>query len=367
MEGVESARVQPTAERDRLARLFQPILAAAPFRLDIDEASVALRLGLAAGDDAAVLHCEGVFDLVVSSDYVRGSKFRLFEAGALRLYDIGYYLVAANLSDIAAMGAAPVGVLTVVRYPDDMTDEQLGELLRGIADSARAHGTAVIGGDTGSAERLVLAATALGACQPGRALTRAGARPGDGVWVTTPLGLAGVALHRWMRGENRDGLTKDDIDQLLLPWRQPWARLDLGRTLVEHSLASACLDVSDGLLAALENLTSASGVGAEIDGDNFPVHPLVSRLAKDWGVDPLDASVSASVDFALLFTVPPQHEPRMALLANSIENPPMRIGVIRGGSGVTVLRRGRYTEMQGLSWDHTTSVEEFAEKFRHLS
>ena len=127
-----------------------------------DETGADLTAGVDAQDDCAVFRLTGEQDLVVGSDYVRGPKFRLYEMGLLDDYDVGYYLIAANVSDIAAMGARPIGVVTVVRYPPDMSDDTFTSTLRGIRDACRHFSAPNVGGDIGGAERLILSATALG-------------------------------------------------------------------------------------------------------------------------------------------------------------------------------------------------------------
>src|SRR5205823_3775557 len=130
--------------------------------------------------------------LDAGSDYVRGSKFTLFELGHLSHYDLGYYLAIANFSDIAAMGAKPLALLSVVRYPPEMADSDFDLVLQGIADGAQACSAANVGGDIGEAERLMLSATALGVCAPGRALLRSGAKAGDVLCLTGEVGTAGA-------------------------------------------------------------------------------------------------------------------------------------------------------------------------------
>src|SRR5262249_25140100 len=114
-------------------------------------------IGAAEGDDCAVVSIGGV-DLVIGTDYVRGPKFSMFEAGELSCRDLGRFLAVANASDIAAMGADPWGMLVVVRYSKDMTEGDFHEVMYGVDEVCAAHGFRLLGGDTGSAERLILSA-----------------------------------------------------------------------------------------------------------------------------------------------------------------------------------------------------------------
>lgn len=167
-------------EKQRVASLLARMATSAvPQTWEIPHAQVDLVTPASAGDDCAVVDFSGELSLVCGSDYVRGSKFALFERGLLSHYELGYYLVAANLSDIAAMGAQPIGILTVVRYPRDFSDADFEAVLDGAREAANRHGCELLGGDTGGPERLILSGSALGICERGTALLRSEAQPAD--------------------------------------------------------------------------------------------------------------------------------------------------------------------------------------------
>lgn len=243
--------------------------------------------------------------LVAGSDYVRGPQFTLYRAGLLSEYDLGYFLVAANLSDIAAMGAHPLGVLTVIRYPQDLTDDSFKSLMRGIADACAASGTFNIGGDIGTAERIILSGTALGVCSPGKALTRSGARPGDLLCVSGDVGSAGAAVAYFGDPGSGAGTLSDAArEEMLTAWRRPVPRIGVGRLLSEENLATACMDTSDGLRASIEELGRASGVGFVVREEDIELTTAVREVAATLSIDPLTLAFSASVDFELVFTIP---------------------------------------------------------------
>ncbi|WP_394614496.1 thiamine-phosphate kinase [Lentzea sp. JNUCC 0626] len=272
----------------------------------VDERStVDLIAGADAQDDCAVFRMSGAQELVVGSDYVRGPKFRLYEMGHLTEYNLGHYLVAANVSDIAAMGAIPLGLLSVVRYPSDMSDELFESVMQGIKDACDRFRCPNIGGDIGSAERLILSASALGTCRLGGTLFRKGAKPGDLVCITAPTGLAGAAME-YARAK-RPSQTIDDLhlETLLDSWRSPTARVDEGIVLGESGRVSSCQDTSDGLKATIECIASASGVGITIFEDAVPVPDSVAEVARHLDLDPLGLVFGDSVDFELTFTAPP--------------------------------------------------------------
>src|SRR5215475_3305814 len=255
---------EPTRLETVVAKIFAAQSQVAPLRVS-DTATVQLLEGADGQDDCAVFRMSGEQDLVVGSDYVRGPKFRLYEFGLLDEYDLGYYLAAANLSDIAAMGASPIGLLSVVRYPPQMTDAEFASVLLGIKDACRNFGTSNIGGDIGGAERLILSAAALGVCRPGQSLLRRGAKPGDHLFLTGPTGIAGAAMQYLTSDVTLATIDAHFRGRLLAAWKRPQARVREGIYLGNSGLATSCQDTSDGLKAAIESLGDASGVGFRIE------------------------------------------------------------------------------------------------------
>src|ERR1051326_527723 len=151
-------------------------------------------IGVSEMDDAALIPISSFESLVIASDFIRGSEFYLFQLGHMNYFDVGYYLVIANISDIAAMGAEPRGLTTVVRYSKEMTDEQFRLVFAGIAAAANDNRVEIVGGDIGGYRSDVFAATAFGVIETSKALRRSGARPGDLLCVTGTIGLPISAL-----------------------------------------------------------------------------------------------------------------------------------------------------------------------------
>jgi thiamine-monophosphate kinase len=264
-----------------------------------------LILGVEAQDDAAVLRFTGDNNLVVTTDFIRGSGFHLFELGYLDYYDVGYYLVVANLSDIAAMGARPIGLTTVIRYNPTMTDEEFIQVCEGIRDAASAYGVVVIGGDTGGYGSDVLAATAFGVANGDRILRRSGARAGDLLCVAGPVGLPITAIAYFKGAKPRGFALSSELEERLLrSWKRPTARITEGTLLSERGLAHACQDVSDGLKATIEQISLLSGVNFTIREDDLPVDESTKRVATFLSIPFAQLAMSASPDFALLFTIP---------------------------------------------------------------
>ena len=317
-----------------------------------------LTAGADTHDDCAVYDLDGPVTLVVGSDYVRGPRFALYEHGLLTNIDIGYYLVTANVSDIAAMGAAPIGVLTVVRYPDDLDDTGFLDVMAGIHQACTDLGTLNVGGDIGNAERIVLSASAIGICRTGTALTRRGAQPGDHLCVTGPCGLLGAAVAYFPRRDANSWTLPDNTEHdLLTHWRRPRPRVAEGRLLSTGGYATACQDTSDGLRATIEQLATASDVGFTITADDIAVHPAVSAVAKLIGTDDLTLAMSASADFQLAFTVP---DDRLDACRDAFDRNGLTLDVIGRATppadGVTYLTRdGSRTELPGVAWKHQST------------
>lgn len=244
--------------------------------------------------------------------------------------DVAWKLLAVNLSDLAAKGATPAAVLLGVTLGPAEDDEWLRAFVDGLGRALAHFEVALFGGDTvrwdGAA---VLGCTAIGHIERGAALARSGARPGDGLWVSGSVGDAGLGL-AMARGE----LPTDKA--VLNRYRRPEPRLALGRAL--PGVATACMDVSDGLLIDAARLAAASGTGVEIDLDRIP--------ARD--ADRLRAA-TAGDDYELLFTAPAGAD--VAALATA-RVPLTRVGRVTEGNGLRVLDHGREVTPGRLGWEH---------------
>ena len=209
------------------------------------------RLGV--GDDAALLALSGGQELVISTDtLVDGRHFD----GRIRPRDLGWKSLAVNLSDLAAMGAEPLGFTLALTLPR-AEPSWLQDFASGLRELALHAKVDLLGGDT-TRGPLSISITALGQLPAGRALRRSGARPGESIWVSGPLGDAALALRL-------GGRAPADLRQRL---DRPQPRLQQGRAL--RGLGTACIDLSDGLTADLGHVLRASGVGARLDWEAIP-------------------------------------------------------------------------------------------------
>lgn len=335
-------------EQDRLSSIVSKI-----FSAPLMDSSVSLIADAASQDDCAIFRIDEPVDIVASSDYVRGPKFHLYELGLLDEYDLGYYLATANFSDVAAMGARPIGLLSVVRYPKTMSDSTFEMVLSGIRDSCASVDAPNVGGDIGSAERLILSATALGVCPQNRALVRTGAEEGDAIYITGATGVAGAALQYFSADKIDPTVEQEYRWNLLSSWKRPAAKIRHGMLLGRLGTTTSCIDTSDGLKAAIDTLTSRSRLGARILESAIPVRPEVAAVATHLQREPLNIVFGDSVDFQLAFTVRSENHDEFLSFLEEFEEKPIKLGVITREPNVWLERLdGSLTPLPGQPWRH---------------
>jgi thiamine-monophosphate kinase len=289
------------------------------------------------GDDCAVVG-PYAHRIVLSTDVsVENVHFR---RSWLRLDEIGWRATAAALSDLAAEGAEPIGVLVALTVPGEMTDADVTEVMRGAGDAAAAVGGTVLGGDLARGPSLALAVTVVGRAV--RPVTRKGARPGDSIWVTGVLGGARAALQAWQGGHEPSAGAR-------LAFAHPRPRIAAGRVLARLG-ATAMLDLSDGLAGDARHLATASGVRLVIDAGRLPLGEGVSDAAR-FGAQPPEAfAAEGGEDYELLVTMPAGSEQAVREATLEAQAPLTRIGEVRAGEGVELMLDGRRLELAGF--DH---------------
>ena len=278
---------------------------------------------LGVGDDAALVRPPAGLELALAADtIVEGVHF----PQGLPAGDVGYRVLAVNLSDMAAMGAEPAWALLTLTLPGGDA-EWVRAFASGLHELARRHGLAVVGGDTTSGPLTATIAIA-GFVPAGQALRRSGARPGDGIWVSGTPGDAAAGLAVL---SGRLSAPPDVAEPLVQRFLRPDPRVPLG--LVLRSAATACIDLSDGLAGDLAKLCAASHVGAQVESQLLP-----RSTAMRGAVDPEAARryvLAGGDDYELLFTLPPEAD------AAALE---------RGG-GVALTRIGTIGSWPGVSLD----------------
>lgn len=237
------------------------------------------KIPLGVGDDAAMLEIPAGLHMLVSTDKIPEDLLAI-QLGLMDSFKHGRYLATVNISDIAAMGGIPIGLLATLALPADFSFDYLREFIRGFVAGGAEWDAPVVGGDTGWGSSVCLSATIIGAVEPDKVLTRSGARPNDTVFVTGPVGGFGTALAYFTVAKPRGlNLPPDQeawlLDRLILPQ----ARVDAGRRLATSGVCKACMDITDGVSQSLRELAAASGYSFVIDEHRLPIHPATSTVA----------------------------------------------------------------------------------------
>lgn len=337
-------------ESDLLAKLAM-LSASAPHIIE----------GVAHQDDGAVVSVPEGRDICATTDFVRGTGFALFQKGHLSLRDIGRYVVAANVSDLAAMGATPHFYLSVIRYQRNRTLEEVEQILAGISDACDDFGCPLVGGDSGSYACDVLSGTAIGTLPRGKRLSRNTARPDDVILVSGEIGGAAAALASEAMLDLP--LVAEAFARTIERWRNPAPRVALGQALVELPNRVSCMDVSDGLTASLQQLGKITGLGFTIDAPSLPLGKGVTAIAELIDIDAIHLSCSASVDFELLVTCAPEHVDAVMHAADKAATRLTRIGRCDASGSIQMINeQGKaYSQLPGVPWDH--QVEDVSRMF----
>ena len=300
------------------------------------------------GDDCAVLELPPGQLLLTSKDMlIEGVHFQLSWSGWRTL---GRKSVAVNISDIAAMGGTPRYLYLGLGVPDSATVEELNQFLDGFLEAAAEYGALLVGGDTcRSPGPLLISVTVEGTVPKAEVVSRGGARPGDGIYVSGTLGDSALGLRQLLKGEKPgEFLARRHFD--------PQPRISLGRALAEKGLASAMIDLSDGLLGDLGHILKAGSAGAVLEEARLP---LSAEFRHALQADPASMQLAwaGGEDYELLFTVPPEKEPLPMGLASACGVDLTRIGVIcEAKDGLRILdARGRYRSPEAGGFNHFRS------------
>jgi len=301
------------------------------------------------GDDTAVIRIAGDRLLLLTCDMmVEGVHFRR-EWAAPR--QIGWKAMAANLSDIAAMGGEPGFAVASVAAPGDLGEDFLEAVAEGLSGCASQYGASLVGGDlVGSPGPVVVDVAVTGFVSEDVLLRRRGARPGEVILVTGWLGASAAGLEALRGGLPREN---DHVAAAVKAHLQPSPRLAEGQAIARVRRATAMMDLSDGLAEDLPRLCRESGVGARVQAGRLPVHPSCQAVAELLKLDPLALAASGGEDYELLLTCPPEavEELRKAVGAGS-GVPLTVIGEVIAGAEVVMLDgEGRERSLES-GFDH---------------
>jgi len=300
------------------------------------------RTVLGIGDDCALLAPAPGKLLAVSSDML--VEDRHFFAGA-DPFQLGHKSLAVNLSDLAAMGATPLGFTLALALPGADRD-WLDGFSRGLFALADAHGCELIGGDTTKGP-LNICITIFGELAPGQALRRDAARAGDDIWISGTLGDARLALAGLLHELE---LAPDALARAAPRLHAPTPRLALGRLLAEDRLAHAALDISDGLVGDLGHILAASHVGAVLDIDALPAGPVLATQPEDVR---RRFTAAGGDDYELCFTAPVAKRAAVLAAGEQSGTAVTRVGRIEAAPGLRLVDGGGAAlDLQLRGWDH---------------
>ena len=316
------------------------------------------------GDDAAVIRTEIGKNTVVTTDLLVEEID--FHRDTTRPDLLGHKALAVSLSDIAAMGACPRWALVSIGLPKKIWSSGFVDgFYEGFLRLADRYDVTLIGGDVSSTpEKIVIDSIVIGESSKGGAVFRSGAQPGDQIFVTGYLGDAAAGLRLIERGARLQPKTTsqpDDysmnrqsserpIDHLLLRHLQPEPRVGWGLLIGDKQLATAMIDISDGLSSDLHHLCRESKVGALVDASRIPIDHLVTDLCGRRALDPLMLALHGGEDFELLFTVKAENVTKLPRRVDGV--PVTRIGEITAASGIRIAEGSKIWNLEPGGWEH---------------
>lgn len=250
------------------------------------------------GDDCAVIPA-GEEELLISTDLLMEGIHFLRNGSSPE--DIGWKAAAVNLSDIAAMGGTPVATFLSVALPEDAQGEWAERFIEGYAEISRLYNVPLLGGDTTSSLRdIAVNVGILGRCPLGKSIMRSGAKDGETIYVTGPLGDSAAGLQAILQGLERT----EEAEILIDRHRRPVPRVKEGNALMLSGKVGAMMDISDGIASDLRHIIKASDAGAVVDLEKLPYSKEFNSLCRIQGWDRYKLAISGGEDFELLFTGP---------------------------------------------------------------
>jgi thiamine-monophosphate kinase len=295
------------------------------------------------GDDSALLPSDPSwgFELVATTDPC--PEPLVASLGRDDPYFHGWLLATINLSDLAAAGAKPLGLLTSYLLPDWLTVGELNRLLDGVDDCCRMHACQVVGGNIGDAPSMQLTATAIGKCAAGKRLSRSGAKEGDAIML---VGSPGYLWSAALLYTKHATLSEADEELIFDRAARPVAQLAAGRQLAEAGIAHAAIDISDGLYPSIQALCAAGEVGAVMDADYCALDPLPREVCSQAGVDPF-VMTQLWGDWTLLVAIAQADVGLAAQMLASIDVACHEIGHFVAGGKSQFRRDGKLESWQG--------------------
>lgn len=291
---------------------------------------------LGPGDDAAAISI-GDECIVASTDII---SQKTHTSPEMSYYDIGWFAAAVNYSDVAAMGAKPVGILTSMMLSRDMLYDDFKEIMRGIKECSEAVGGEILGGDTKEGDGIVISGTALGIINKNRLLKRSGAKDGDLIAVTGQMGTAAAGYLA--------SLQNIDAPEEKRALYAPVPRTKEGEILSKSGFATSCMDVTDGLAYSICEIARQSGVHFEIEWDKIPMSDKTKKLIAETGSSDIETILYFGGEYELVFTFDPKGE---KYLSEALGDKFYIIGKAEGKKNI-LLKDRNCIELEHRGWEH---------------
>ncbi len=282
--------------------------------------------------------------IIANSDMLVGSTDVL---PGMSASEIAWKAGVMGLSDLAAKGAVPLGVIVSLGFPADTETNFAAAIVGGLNCVCRDHDTYYLGGDTNQCLDLVIDCTAIGKASQKQILRRSGANPGDLIATTGDFGYTGALFKALLRGYSEPHELVEQIRQSAL---RPRARLKEGQILGQSGLASASIDSSDGLAWSLHELAAASRVGFQLD--NIPIPEVCKKFAITNDLNPIDLALYGGEEFELVVTIPPEKWEKARTLVQEVGGSLVRIGTIHEEHEKVLQLNGRNIPIEPKGYEH---------------
>jgi thiamine-monophosphate kinase len=295
------------------------------------------------GDDAAAIDIDGKYLIATTDMLIAKTHFPKGTTAA----QMGLKAVVVNLSDLAAMGAEPLGLIFSVGLPRTLNVRFVKDMMREMDRVARSYGAYVVGGDLDEADEIVIAGAAFGLAKKGRLLTRSGARPGDLIAVTGELGKASAGLEILI-----DKIPAKGYERLVKAQLEPRARIKEGLVLANSGSVTSAIDTTDSLAANAWQVSRMSKVKMIFDYEKLPIDPAVKKFSRSRGLNVDDFALFGGEDFELLFTVRPSGWGKVQRAFRRLGTAVTLVGEVLKGKGVFIKRGGEIKNLTDRGYEH---------------
>jgi thiamine-monophosphate kinase len=292
------------------------------------------------GDDCAAFQFGDDF-LLVSTDMI-SEKTHI--PNIMTPWQMGWFIVAINLSDIAAKGGRPLGIVLSLGLPKDKSESFLKEMMEGANYCAKRYCCSIVGGDTKENSNITLCGTVFGIVKKDKFMPRKGCKPGDIVAVTGQLGKAGAGYY----ATQHDMMAESILKGLL----EPKPRIDEGIALAGEGIISSCMDISDGLSSSLYQLMELNDAGFEIEKEKIPLSSYLLNLSKKQDIDIFKYALHFGGDYELLLTIPPKKFEKASFSVNCIGGKLTEIGRVKNVKHITIVEDGVKKTLKNKGYEH---------------